>query len=170
MRRIALVAALAVAAVLPAAAAAKSGHEHGGGHEATLTVSPVPPDIRAGDTWTPLMLASRGTQPLSHENFAVTISNPFTGRAQTYYSDETAPGRYEARVVFPTEGWWQVVAGGNGLVAEVPSADVAPRSSGPSPWPWVITAAAAAALLGGAAALGRRLRHRDAPEAAPAEG
>ena len=61
MRRIALVAALTLAAALPTAAAAKLGHgeEEGGGDEAALTIS-APPDIHAGDPWTALMLASRG--------------------------------------------------------------------------------------------------------------
>ena len=170
MRRIALIGALALAGMLPAAAAAKPGHEEGGGDEAALVMRGVPPDIRAGDRWTALILASRGREPLTHQNIAVTVSNPYTGRAQTYYSDETAPGRYEARVVFPTDGTWEIVAQGGGLVADAPSADVAPPPLGPSPWPWALGAAAAASLLAGGVALARRARHRRAPAAAPAEG
>ena len=170
MRRIALIGALALAGMLPAAAAAKPGHEEGGGDEAALVMGGAPPDIRAGDRWTALILASRGREPLTHQNIAVTVSNPYTGRAQTYYSDETAPGRYEARVVFPTDGTWEIVAQGGGLVADAPSADVAPPPPGPSPWPWALGAAAAASLLAGGVALARRARHRRAPAAAPAEG
>ena len=171
MRRLALVAALTLAAALPTAAAAKLGHgeEEGAGDEAALAIS-APPDIHAGDPWTALMFASRGTEPLTHQNLAVTVSNPFTGRAQTYYSEETAPGRYEARVVFPTEGTWEIAARGGGLVADAPSADVAPPPTSPSQWPWAIAATAAAVGLGGAVALARRLRHRRGPATAPADG
>ena len=169
MRRIALLAALLVA-LLPAAAAAKSGHEAGAGDEASLVMGGAPPDIRAGDPWNALILASRGSEPLAHQNIAVTVSNPYTGRAQTYYSDETTPGRYEARVVFPTDGTWEVVARGGGLVADAPAADVAPPPPGESPWPWVIGAAVAVSLVAGAVALGRRARHRGGPATAPAEG
>jgi hypothetical protein len=171
MRRIALVGVLALAA-LPAAAAAKGAHaeRRGGGDEAAITMSAPPPNIRSGDPWTALMLASRGTEPLTHQNFAVTVSNPFTGRAQTYYSDETAPGRYEARVVFPTEGTWEIAARGGGLAADAPSADVAPAPNGWSPWPWLIAGAAALLGLTGAGALVRRLRRRPPPAAAPAKG
>jgi hypothetical protein len=170
MRRIALLAALLVA-VLPAAAAAKSGHgEEGAGDEASLVMGGPPPDIRAGDPWTALILASRGNEPLTHQNIAVTVSNPYTGRAQTYYSDETVPGHYESRVVFPTDGTWEVVARGGGLVADAPVADVAPPAPEESPWPWVIGAAATATLLAGAVVLARRARHRRGPTPAPAEG
>jgi hypothetical protein len=171
MRRIALLAAAVLAAALPGAAAAKPGHEEeGGGDEAALVMGGAPPGIRAGDPWTALILASRGTQPLRHQNIAVTVSNPYTGRAQTYYGEETAPGRYEARVVFPTDGTWDVVARGGGLVADAPAADVAPPPPGESPWPWIIGAAAAVSLVAGAVALVRRARHRRGPATAPAEG
>ena len=156
MRRIALLAALCVAAAvaLPAAALAKPWHE--GGEEAVLTMGGAPPDIRSGDTWTALMLASRGEEPIRHQNIAVTISNARTGRAQTFYSDETAPGRYEARVVFPTGGNWDITAQGGGLVADPPSADVAPASPDPaSPWPWVIGGALIGLLLAALVAFGR---------------
>jgi YtkA-like len=168
MRRIALLAAALLPAVLPAAAAAKSGHR--GGDEAALVMGAAPPDIRAGHPWKALVLASRGNEPLTHQNIAVTVSNPYTGRAQTYYSDETAPGHYEAEVVFPTKGTWEIVARGGGLVADAPAADVAPAPADPSPLPWVLGAAAAAIGLAGVFALARRARHRRGPAPAPAEG
>ena len=170
MRRIALLAVLSLL-VLPAAAAAKGapGEEEGqGGDEATLTMGGAPPNIRSGDTWHAVLLAKQGEEPLRYQNFAVTISNPYTGRSQTVYSDEVAPGRYDATVVFPTGGTWDITAKGGGLVADPPAADVAPAPSDPSPWPWVITGAGIAALLAAVAALGRRLRRREGPAGAPA--
>ena len=169
MRRIALLAVLPLLLV-PAAAAAKGGpgEEGGGGDEVSLTMGGPPPDIRAGDTWNALMFASRGEAPLRYQNIAVTISNDRTGRAQTYYSEETAPGRYKARVRFPTDGSWNVNAQGGGLVADPSIADVAPAPSDPSPWPWVIALAALAALTATIAALARRLRRRGGPAGAAA--
>jgi hypothetical protein len=158
-------AALVLLGGLAPAAVAKPGH--GGGDEAILSLSAPPPDIEAGDTWRGRISAHRGTEPLTNLNIAVTVTNHRTGRAQTYWSDEVAPGRYEARIVFPTAGDWDVVAQGNGLVADHPGATVAPASRPGTWWPWVLGGAVFGAALALVVGLWRR-RPRRAP--APAVG
>ena len=171
MRRISTLAALLALAALPASAGAKPGH----GDEAMLTIAPPPKQIEAGDTWPARLRAVRGKRPISHQNIAVTATNHRTGRAQTYYAEETSAGRYLARVVFPTEGDWSLIAQGGGLRVEPEwTAAVDPASGdGWTPWPVLLVAAAALAPFGAVALDRRRRRRRDPGDRltpVPAEG
>lgn len=103
MRQLAAVLAV-VAAGLAAAGTALAGGW------ATVGVDPLPSGVGPGDTWkTDITFLQHAQTPLTGIHPTVTISDPETGATHTYAATETTrPGVYEASVVFPEAGGWNV--------------------------------------------------------------
>ncbi|MBA2741495.1 MAG: hypothetical protein H0U46_05735 [Actinobacteria bacterium] len=95
----ALVAALAVAGTASA------------GGWATVGVSSLPTGLGPGDTWNPeIKILQHGMTPLGGLTPVVTIRDSGSGDAQQFIAVETVEtGIYEADVVFPSAGEWNVV-------------------------------------------------------------
>ena len=102
--RKALIAAVFVAALVPAPASA--------GCWATVGLVPPPAGTVAGDVWVAeVTVLQHGRQPLPDAADAtpkVTIVDRETGEKQTFAARSTDPGAglYEAEVVFPSAGAW----------------------------------------------------------------
>jgi hypothetical protein len=93
-----------------AGALAVTGAASAGGW-ATVGVSSPPTGVGPGETWRPdITILQHGVTPLSGLTPIVTIREQGSGRAQEFIALETAEaGVYEAEVVFPSAGEWNVV-------------------------------------------------------------
>lgn len=93
-----------------AAALALAGTASAGGW-ATVGVSSLPAGVGPGDTWNPeIKILQHGVTPLGGLTPVVTISEAGNGETQQFIATETAEtGIYEAEVVFPTAGEWNIV-------------------------------------------------------------
>lgn len=93
-----------------AAALAFAGTASAGGW-ATVGVSSLPAGLGPGDTWNPeIKILQHGMTPLGGLTPVVTISDSGSGDVQQFTATETAEvGIYEAEVVFPAAGEWNVV-------------------------------------------------------------
>jgi hypothetical protein len=106
MRRITLLAALALAALLTAPAVT-----HAGGF-ATVGLSSLPDDARPGETWVvDLTILQHGREPLEGVKPAVIIEPVGRGTPTRFAARPTDRlGVYRARVVFPGAGEWRYAA------------------------------------------------------------
>ena len=93
-----------------AAALALAGTATAGGW-ATVGVSSLPTGVGPGDTWrTDITILQHGVTPLGGLTPVVTIREAGSGATQDFIAIETTEvGVYEADVVFPTAGEWNVV-------------------------------------------------------------
>jgi hypothetical protein len=101
MRRLAILTAIGVPLLLPAAGAA--------GGWAALEVASKPTDVRPGEVWHARMtVREHGVTLASGLEPSVTIRRASGGKRTTYAASPTGrPGIYEARVVFPGAGTWR---------------------------------------------------------------
>ena len=156
MRRITLVAALALAASLTAPATAVAGGF------ATVGLSSLPDDARPGETWVvDLTVLQHGRTPLDGVRPAVVIEPVDRGTATRFPARPTGrSGVYRARVVFPDAGEWRYSADdGFAAVHEFGTVTVgdrqaaAPAAASAEPGVSLAAALAVAALAGLLAAL-----------------
>ena len=91
------------------AALAATGTASAGGF-ATVGVDPLPTGVDAGDTWrTEITVLQHGVTPLDGLSPVVTISDQTGGESRDFTATPTGKsGVYEARVVFPQAGEWNV--------------------------------------------------------------
>lgn len=162
MKKLLLLAALALAAV-PAAAA---------GGWATVGLSSTPGDIAAGGTWSvDLTILQHGRRPLEGLTPLVRLNRVDGGESLTFTARPTETiGVYRAAVRFPSAGTWRYEVWDDfSRTHTFAPVEVQPRSS-PSSFPTVPVAATALALaLALAAALAYfRRRPRSAPRPAAA--
>ena len=106
MRRITLVAALALAAFLTAPSTSMAGGF------ATVGLSSLPDDTRPGGTWVvDLTVLQHGRTPLEGVHPAIVIDPVGPGAAKRFEAEPTGePGVYRAEVVFPSAGDWRYAA------------------------------------------------------------
>ncbi len=106
MRRITLVAALALAAALTAPATSLAG-----GY-ATVGLSSLPDEARPGEAWVvDMTVLQHGRTPLDGVQPAMIIDPAGTGIPTRFDAKPTGkPGVYRARVVFPSAGEWSYSA------------------------------------------------------------
>ena len=106
MRRITLVAALALAALLTAPATTL------GGGFATVGLSSLPDDARPGEAWVvDMTVLQHGRTPLEGVRPAMVIEPAGRGTATRFAARPTGePGVYRAEVVFPDAGEWSYSA------------------------------------------------------------
>jgi hypothetical protein len=102
MRRITLVAALALAAALTAPATSLAGGF------ATVGLSSLPDDARPGEEWVvDMTVLQHGRTPLEGVHPAMIIEPAGSGTATRFDAKPTGkPGVYRATVVFPSAGEW----------------------------------------------------------------
>jgi hypothetical protein len=102
MRYLVALAALAIAL-------ATAGPATAGGW-ATVGFDPLPDGTSAGGTWSPtITILQHGRTPLGGLSPTVTIWDDESGVTQTFTAVETAKtGVYDADVVFPEAGSWQI--------------------------------------------------------------
>jgi hypothetical protein len=160
----ALVIAVALVAVLPATAAAKTG----------LSLDPPPNGLRAGNAWEVNVEAFRNDAwigPRPGSRVLVRITSEEGGATYTFPAHQTPRGIWHARVVFPRAGRWDYSVHGFGdrfdhqfwdpvTIARKPAARQTAKlaSAGDASFlfGWVGAAAAVALLAAGLVA--RRLR------------
>lgn len=101
---------LFVLATLATALVAAAGASAGGW--ATVGVEPMPAGIGPGEPWDPeITILQHGQTPLTDLSPTITITRDGTGESRQFVATETdEPGVYTARVVFPEEGSWRIVA------------------------------------------------------------
>ena len=106
MRRITLVAALALAAALTAPATSLAGGF------ATVGLGSLPDGARPGEPWVvDMTVLQHGRTPLEGVQPAMIIEPAGTGVATRFDAKPTRrPGVYRARVVFPSAGEWSYAA------------------------------------------------------------
>jgi hypothetical protein len=106
MRRITLVAALALAAALTAPATSLAGGF------ATVGLSSLPDDARPGEAWVvDMTVLQHGRTPLDGVQPAMIIEPAGTGTATRFDAKPTGkPGVHRAHVVFPSAGEWSYSA------------------------------------------------------------
>lgn len=157
MRHLAVLAALAAALALAPAAAP--------GGWASVGFEPLPDGTSAGGTWSPtIFVKQHGVTPLTGLQPVVEISDE-TGAVTKFPAVESpTAGVYDARVVFPSEGRWNVTIRsgfGDSHVTYGPVEIGAPRVGGESrelPVVGGVVAVILAALGAVAFALTRRSR------------
>ncbi|HEX4747073.1 MAG TPA: FixH family protein [Gaiellaceae bacterium] len=160
MRSLVVLGALAAALALAPLA--------GGGGWATVGFEPLPDGTSAGGTWSPtIYVKQHGVTPLAGLQPVVEIYDD-SGAATEFLATETSEaGVYEADVVFPSEGAWNVTIRsgfGDSHVTYGPVAIGAPAADGRGrELPVVGLGVAAFALLGGAALLVARRSRRLTP-------
>jgi len=96
-----------LAAVLPAAAAAKSG----------IVIDSTPEGLPAGDTWTPVIRYIRDDEPVevpATRHITVRIASLATGASLTFPAHRLRYAAWQAHVVFPTPGRWRYSVQGFG--------------------------------------------------------
>lgn len=103
MRQLIVLSALAVAL-------AGAGTASAGGF-ATVGVDPLPNGLEAGETWsTEITVLQHGRTPLDGLSPILTIREEGTGLVREFKASAASrTGVYEARVVFPEAGRWNVV-------------------------------------------------------------
>jgi hypothetical protein len=108
MRQLIALSALALSAL--AAALALAGAASAGGW-ATVAVDPLPTGVAEGETWqTEITVLQHGVTPLDRLAPVLTIREEGDGVSRDFIASPTAKsGVYEARVVFPASGQWNVV-------------------------------------------------------------
>jgi hypothetical protein len=161
-----LIALFALAAALVSAGVAQAGGW------ATVSVDPLPNGIEAGETWrTEITVLQHGRTPLSGLEPLIKISNTASGATREFTASAAdRTGRYDAQVVFPEAGSWDVVVDpqwwGEAVLTFGP-VTVAGSPTGvlsPSDFPLLPLAAAALVLiLIAGAAMGARRRWRPTP-------
>ena len=106
MRRITLVAAVALAAALTAPATGLAGGF------ATVGLSSLPDDARPGEPWVvDMTVLQHGRTPLEGVHPAMIIEPADRGTATRFDAEPTGrPGVYRAEVVFPEAGEWSFAA------------------------------------------------------------
>jgi hypothetical protein len=163
----ALLALVALAAVAGPAAA----------KEANLTMMPPPGGMGPGDPWVATIRAEAEPPELLAEiSPVVTLVNRATGERRVVHARRTGdPGIFNARIVFPTAGTWNLTLG-DGLsereyvfrpitVGTAPAAPPAGDGDGPFAPVWVFLAALAGLLTAAGAGLVIHRRGRAAPSA-----
>jgi hypothetical protein len=120
----AVVTALALLALLPAAAAAKTG----------LALTPPPDGVAAGEPWDVQFVYMRADAPVDPprgHHASVRIVSEDSGRTLTFAAHLAHNGMWQARVVFPTPGRWDYSVQGFGREASRQSWDPAVIASRP---------------------------------------
>lgn len=161
MRQLVVLGALAAAFALAPAGSS--------GGWATVGFAPLPDGTSAGTTWSPtIFVKQHGVTPLHGLQPVVEVYDD-TGAATKFLATETSEaGKYEADVVFPSEGDWSVTIHsgfGHSHVTYGPVAIGAPTGGGgvvPEA-PAVGAGLAILALLGGVALLLARRSRRLTP-------
>lgn len=103
MRHLTLVLLAALAAVLPASSASARA----GGCWATVTLSPLPRAVHAGDLWVVDVTVRQHGRTLLRGAKPVVRIHDASGETTRFAARPTAKrGVYRARVVFPTAGRW----------------------------------------------------------------
>jgi hypothetical protein len=99
---------IALSAVIVTLAAA--GAAHAGGW-ATVGVSSLPTGVEPGETWrTEITVLQHGQTPLDGLEPVLTIREQESGVSRDFHAIPSGePGVYDARVVFPEAGRWNVV-------------------------------------------------------------
>jgi hypothetical protein len=121
-----------------AVALASAGTASAGGW-ASVAVNPLPTGVDAGETWrTEITVLQHGVTPLTDLAPVITIRERDTGEARDFAATAgDAPGVYEASVVFPEAGEWNVVVEsgfwGEGTLTFGPETIGAGSGSGPLP-------------------------------------
>ena len=166
MRRVTLVAALALAAALTAPATSLAGGF------ATVGLGSLPDDARPGEAWVvDMTVLQHGRTPLENVQPAMIIEPAGSGTATRFEARPTGePGVYRARVVFPSAGEWSYAADdGFAAVHELGTVSIGGDSAAPGPTDSgiSITLALVIAALAGllAALLAQPLRERLAAQA-----
>ena len=155
---LALVSALVVAGVV-------AGSAFGGGW-ASVGFEPLPDDTSAGGTWSPtIFVKQHGVEPLTGLTPVITITEDGSGAYETFVATEMSEaGKYQADVVFPSEGDWRIVIHsgfGESSVSYGPTRiDAGPVGGDSEPVPVVGVAALLAAVAGAAALLFALRRQR----------
>ena len=134
---------------------------------ATVGFEPLPDGMSAGGTWTPtIYIKQHGMTPLTGMQPVVEISDE-SGAAQTFNARETTEaGVYEADVVFPSAGDWNLTIHsgfGDSQVTYGPFAVGAPTGGGARELPIAGVVLALLALCGAAAFLATRRTRRLSP-------
>lgn len=153
-----------------AAALAASGVASAGGW-ATVGFSPLPDGTAAGGTWSPrITVLQHGRTPLVGLAPVLTIRDVDSGTSRRTTAVATSePGVYEARIVFPTAGRWQVAIesgfGDSGVTYGPATIGRATGDGGSPALPFGVLAAAAAValVLAAAGVLGARRLRKLAP-------
>lgn len=105
---------VAVAAAFVLAGAAQAGCW------STAGIDPLPKNVAAGQTWTvDVTILQHGRTPMPDAKPAVVITNGSAGTERRFPATATAEtGRYQAEVIFPSEGSWAVAVYDGFPVAE----------------------------------------------------
>jgi hypothetical protein len=141
----------------------------GAGGWATVGFEPLPDDTAAGASWKPkIFVKQHGVTPLEGLQPVVTISETTSGQSKSFTALPTSEvGVYEADVVFPTTGDWNVAIEsgfGDSGVRYGPVAIGAGTGSDPGSFPALpMGAAVLAVALAVAGLLGVRRLRRLAP-------
>jgi hypothetical protein len=155
---------------------ATTASAHAGGW-ATVGVAPLPSGIEVGETWQPeITVLQHGVTPLGGLSPTLTIREERTGESREFTASATdETGVYQAHVIFPEAGSWNVVVesgfwGQGGRMTFGPAAVGQGQSPGqgmsPGSWPFAPLTAVALALAALAAiTLLVRRRWRPAPAA-----
>lgn len=153
-----------------AGALAATGVASAGGW-ATVSVDPLPTGLDAGDTWrTEITVLQHGETPLGGLSPVITVRESRSGLTRDAVAKETSElGVYEASVVFPEAGEWNVVVEsgfwGEGTLTfgPVTIGDGGPVGASPGSFPTVplaLLALALGALAAGTLGLRLGLRRR----------
>lgn len=154
-----------------AAALASAGVAQAGGF-ATVSVDPLPTGIEAGETWrTEITVLQHGVTPLDGLEPVITIRDTASGATREFKASAAdRTGRYDAQVVFPEAGSWNVVVDpqwwGEATLTFGPVTIDGSPTGVPSPGDFPLVPLAAAALtlvLVAGAAMGVRRRWRPTP-------